>query len=72
MKRADASDPLRPLIPVACGCQMTMGSYDEGYFECGKPAKFTYVDRVRGVRRVCGIHGRPIEKRQPGSLTPIK
>lgn len=52
-------------------CQMTMGEYGH-YYACGKLAKSTYVEKAGStVRRVCGHHARGIEKRRPGSTTPI-
>ncbi len=51
-------------------CQMTMENNSPlgtTYFECGKPAKFVLIDRIRGPIAVCGIHAR--NKR--GKLTPL-
>lgn len=44
-------------------CQMTVsdhGSFNgvENYWTCGKPAKFTIVDSMRGKLFVCGVHAR--------------
>lgn len=56
-------------------CQITMGEWGN-YFECGKPAKFTVNDSLRGVICVCGLHARAINKRAAKSglnqCTPIE
>jgi len=42
-------------------CQMTVSDHgkfngEEHFWECGKPAKFLLVDRLRGEIAVCGMH----------------
>jgi hypothetical protein len=61
MKRP-TTDPRIFQNRVAGKCQMTMGPDEtfNTYWECGKPAKATYEDNLRGCRRVCGLHLRQV------------
>jgi hypothetical protein len=49
-------------LPV---CQMTMSDNArfnglENFWECGRPAKFTIIDYLRGKMFLCGLHARRI------------